>query len=217
FLLALLNANNISSVLLRLMSSDNACLISIIDDQVILSRITMIGTNETGLQIISESLLHQAENCYTLYQIYFRDGIWRHIVNKKVRPKVPLEKSQGSVPKKLPGASTVSKDNLSVKSQIGVPSTSSSDQISKSNKSRLLISILPEDLEEKRKHIIGLVLERFPYLSLRYSKSYGDRFVFNSSVPCPICNKDHEGENIKNDIKGGWGSGMYFGETGLLP
>ena len=26
----------------------NACLISIIDDQVILSRITMIGTNETG-------------------------------------------------------------------------------------------------------------------------------------------------------------------------
>ncbi|GET67223.1 hypothetical protein GLOIN_2v1478122 [Rhizophagus irregularis DAOM 181602=DAOM 197198] len=27
-----------------------------------------------------------------------------------------------------------------------------------------------------------------------------------------MCNKDHEGENIKNDIKGGWGSDMYFGE-----
>lgn len=30
-----------------------------------------------------------------------------------------------------------------------------------SRKSRLPISILPDDLEEKRKHIIGLVLERF--------------------------------------------------------
>jgi hypothetical protein len=56
------------------------------------------------------------------------------------------------------------------------------------------------------------VLEQFPYLSLKYSESYGDRFVSNSPVPCPICNKDQEGENIKNDIKGEWGAGEYYGE-----
>ncbi|PKY62660.1 hypothetical protein RhiirA4_489534 [Rhizophagus irregularis] len=86
---------------------------------------------------------------------------------------------------KLPdeNMNTVSKDTPSVKSQVSVLSTSSSGQISKSNKSRLPISILPEDSEEKRKHIIG-------------------------STPCPMCNKDHEGENIKGE----WGSGMYFGE-----
>ncbi|UZO02218.1 uncharacterized protein OCT59_020708 [Rhizophagus irregularis] len=78
-------------------------------------------------------------------------------------------------------------------------------------RARLPISILPDDpddSEEKRKHIIGLVLKRFPYLSLEYSESYGDSFVFNSSIRCPICNKNHEGENIK----GGWSSGIYSGE-----
>jgi hypothetical protein len=66
------------------------------------------------------------------------------------------------------------------------------------SKSRLPISILPADeTDEKRKHIIGLVLEEFPYLSLRYSENYGDKFVFNSSVPCPICNKDHEARMVK--------------------
>ncbi|GBC17331.2 hypothetical protein GLOIN_2v1486106 [Rhizophagus irregularis DAOM 181602=DAOM 197198] len=47
--------------------------------------------------------------------------------------------------------------------------------------SRLPISILPDEADEKRKHI---VLEQFPYLLLRYSENYGDKFVFNSSVPC---------------------------------
>ncbi|PKK60637.1 hypothetical protein RhiirC2_870869 [Rhizophagus irregularis] len=108
----------------------------------------------------------------------------------------------------------------SPKSQVSIPSTSSSDQISESNQSRLPISILPEDPEEKRKHIIGLVLERFPYLSLEYSESYGDRFVFNSLAPCPMCNKDHEGENLK----GGWGDGgldiirhLYIRHVGRSP
>ncbi|CAB4386479.1 unnamed protein product [Rhizophagus irregularis] len=97
----------------------------------------------------------------------------------------------------------------SPKSQVSIPSTSSSDQISESNQSRLPISILPEDPEEKQKHIIGLVLERFPYLSLEYSESYGDRFVFNSLAPCPMCNKDHEGENLK----GGWGDDIVHSKT----
>ncbi|CAB4431801.1 unnamed protein product [Rhizophagus irregularis] len=46
--------------------------------------------------------------------------------------------------------------------------------------------ILPEDPEEKRKHIIGLVLEQFPYLYLRDSDERGDRFSLNSSALCPI-------------------------------
>ncbi len=48
------------------------------------------------------------------------------------------------------------------------------------------------------------MLEQFPYLSLEYSESYGNRYEFNSSVPCPICNKDHEGENIKDNIRDEW-------------
>ncbi|CAJ0871364.1 17889_t:CDS:1, partial [Entrophospora sp. SA101] len=29
------------------------------------------------------------------------------------------------------------------------------------------------------------------------------------SVHCPICNKDHEKDNIRNNINGQWGSGDY--------
>ncbi len=88
--------------------------------------------------------------------------------------------------------------------------------LSKSNKSRLPISTLPDDPEEKRKSVINKVLERFPYLSMKYSESYGDGFVFNSSVPCPICNKDHKSKNIKKYIEGQWGCGEYFGEETYL-
>ncbi len=65
--------------------------------------------------------------------------------------------------------STVREDTPSVKSQISVSFTSFSDQISKSNKSRLLISILSKNSKEKQKHIIELVLERFSFLSLSNS------------------------------------------------
>ena len=43
---------------------------------------------------------------------------------------------------------------------------SSMPQVISSKKSRLLISILPDDLEEKRKYIIRLVLEQFSFLYL---------------------------------------------------
>ena len=71
-------------------------------------------------------------------------------------------------------------------------------QVISSKKSRLPISILPDDLEEKRKHIIGLVLERFPSLSLSdHSSERGERFDLNSSTLCPLCNKDYK-ETIWN-------------------
>ncbi|CAB4390954.1 unnamed protein product [Rhizophagus irregularis] len=56
---------------------------------------------------------------------------------------------ENSSGEKLPDVnmSTVSKDTPSVKSQVSVPSTTSFSQINKSNKSQLLISILPEDPE----------------------------------------------------------------------
>ena len=69
-------------------------------------------------------------------------------------------------------------------------------QVISSKKSRLPISILPEDPEEKRKHIIGLVLERFPSLSLSDSSERGERFDLNSSTLCPLCNEDHKEESL---------------------
>jgi hypothetical protein len=53
------------------------------------------------------------------------------------------------------------------KSQVSVPFTTSSGQVISSNKSRPPLLILPDDPEKKRKHVIGLVLEQFPYLSFR--------------------------------------------------
>src|SRR5437764_15431838 len=108
--------------------------------------------------------------------------------------------------------STVSKDTPSVKSQVSVSSITSSSQINKSNKSRLPISILPEDPKEKQKHIIGLVLERFPSLSLSDSSERGERFNLNSSILCPLCNGEHKEKSIWNDIRGEWGAGEYYGE-----
>ncbi|RHZ57348.1 hypothetical protein Glove_390g38 [Diversispora epigaea] len=32
------------------------------------------------------------------------------------------------------------------------------------------------------------------------------------SVPCPLCNKNHKKENIRNHIEGFWGSGEFCGE-----
>src|SRR5688572_2463400 len=81
-----------------------------------------------------------------------------------------------------------------------------------SSKSRLPISILPEDPEEKRKHIIGLVLERFPSLSLRDSSEHCEWFNLNSSTLCPLCKGDHKEESLWSDIKGKWGDGDYCRE-----
>ena len=92
-------------------------------------------------------------------------------------------------------------------------STISSSKVGSSNKFRLLISILPDDPEEKRKHIIGLVLEKFPYLSLDDSDERRDTFNLDSSAPCPFCNGDHKvNRSIFDEIKGEWGDGEYYGE-----
>jgi len=100
----------------------------------------------------------------------------------------------------------------SPKAEVSTSSTTSSSQINKSNKSRLPISILPEDLEKKRKHIIGLVLEQFSYLSLSDSDKHADRFKLDSSTLCPLCNGDHKEKSIWNDIKGEWGADEYCSE-----
>ncbi|PKB99860.1 hypothetical protein RhiirA5_429066 [Rhizophagus irregularis] len=76
-----------------------------------------------------------------------------------------------------------------LKAEVSTSFTTSS-QINKSNKFRLPISILPDDPEEKRKHIIGLVLERFSYLFLSNSGEHIDRFNLNTSTLCPLCNGD---------------------------
>ena len=71
---------------------------------------------------------------------------------------------------------------------------------------------MPEDPEEKRKYIIGLVLERFPSIYLSDSSERGERFDLNSSTLCPLCNGDHKEVSLWNDIRGEWGAGEYCGE-----
>ena len=77
------------------------------------------------------------------------------------------------------------------------------------SKRQLPISVLPKDPEEKQQHVINMVLERFPYLTLKHSFK-NNYFDFNRSVPCPLCNKNHKKENIRDHIEGIWGSGEYF-------
>jgi hypothetical protein len=99
------------------------------------------------------------------------------------------------------------------KSQVSVPFTTSSGQVVSSNKSRPPLSILPDYPEEKRKHAIRLVLERFSYLFFRGRNTYSDGFDLNSTSLCPICNGDHKEKTLSNTISGKWDSGDYYGET----
>ena len=54
-----------------------------------------------------------------------------------------------------------------------------------------------------------MVLVEFSYLTLKSCFNHSNYFDFNSSVSCPICNKDHKKENIRDNVKGEWGSGDY--------
>ncbi|UZO19152.1 uncharacterized protein OCT59_010452 [Rhizophagus irregularis] len=82
-----------------------------------------------------------------------------------------------------------------------------------SDQNNVLEVVLPEDPEEKRKHIIGLVLKKFPYLSLDDSDEHYDTFNLDSSALCPLCNGDHKvNRSIFDEIKGEWGAGEYYRE-----
>ncbi|CAG8750227.1 18850_t:CDS:2 [Gigaspora margarita] len=113
-------------------------------------------------------------------------------------------KARNSASSKLPEA-----EDSSLETQVRVPQVNVSLTPSKL---RSPISILPKDPEEKQKHVIKIVLERFPYLTLKHSFKYSNYFDFNRSVLCPLCNKNHKKENIRNYIEGEWGSGEYCGE-----
>jgi hypothetical protein len=52
-------------------------------------------------------------------------------------------------------SSETSPGNTSKTAEVSTSSTTSSSKVGSSNRSRLPISILPDDPEEKRKHIIG--------------------------------------------------------------
>ena len=69
--------------------------------------------------------------------------------------------------------------------------------------SRPPISILPDDPKEKRNHVIKMVLEKVPNLSLNYSNKNVDYFTCLTS--CRICNKVHKEENLEGE----WGGGEY--------
>ncbi|CAG8673095.1 8219_t:CDS:1, partial [Paraglomus brasilianum] len=90
--------------------------------------------------------------------------------------------------------------------EVSIP-TSSHLVSASDNKSRPPISILPDDPKEKQKHVIKMILEQFRNLSLKYST--GDSDYFDCSTTCPICNKDHKKENIRDNVKGEWSSGDF--------
>ncbi|CAG8485304.1 17015_t:CDS:2, partial [Acaulospora colombiana] len=75
-----------------------------------------------------------------------------------------------------------------------------------SNESRLPISILPNDPEEKRNLVIHTTLEQFNNLSLKRSNKYSDYYDYSGT--CPTCNEEHKGY----DVEGRWGDGNYCGE-----
>ncbi|RHZ62175.1 hypothetical protein Glove_343g27 [Diversispora epigaea] len=83
--------------------------------------------------------------------------------------------------------------------------------LSTPSKRQFPTSVLPKDPEERQQHVIEMLLERFPYLTLKHSFN-NDYFDFNSSIFCPLCNKNHKKENIRNRIEGFWGSGEFYGE-----
>ncbi|CAG8835846.1 6365_t:CDS:1, partial [Gigaspora margarita] len=69
------------------------------------------------------------------------------------------------------------------------------------SKLRSPISVLPKDPEERQQHVIKMVLEQFPYLTLKHSFK-NNYFDFNRSVLCPLCNKNHKKEKIRSNIEG---------------
>lgn len=61
--------------------------------------------------------------------------------------------------------------------------------ISKQSTSRLLISILPDNPEEKQIYVIKMVLEQIPCLPFKCGYEYCDYFDFPRTYP--LCNKEH--------------------------
>ena len=53
---------------------------------------------------------------------------------------------------------------------------------------------------EQQTYAVKTVLERFPYLLL--IRDTRNSFEFNTRVPCPVCNKEHENENINGTWQG---------------
>ncbi|CAG8660418.1 8968_t:CDS:1 [Funneliformis mosseae] len=118
----------------------------------------------------------------------------------KISKKILLEVNASTTPMSAKEVSikhlnSNSSDNSSKIGLVAV-STLSVSQVRSSKKSRLLISILPNDPEEKQKHIIELVLKQFSYLYLSDSDEYSERFNLNSSTLYLLCNRDHKEESI---------------------
>ena len=132
-----------------------------------------------------------------------------------MRPKVPLEKSQGSVPKKLPDArvstpptSQTSKTNqtnaLEVQEQcldsVGV--SISTAPIHVSNSGPVNSPVIPY---EARAPYINVALKEYPYLSLYNSDRHNDAYEFKNSGLCPGCEKEHNnGKVVGRCIKGSY-------------
>jgi hypothetical protein len=75
-----------------------------------------------------------------------------------------------------PIPSTHNSNSSSDSKRISPDNSSKAEMSTTFNKSRLSLLILPNNPEEKQKHVIGLVLEQFSYLSLNNIYEHGESF-----------------------------------------
>ncbi len=108
---------------------------------------------------------------------------------EKVRPKVSLEKRQGSVPKKLPDV------------RISTPPIS---QTSKINQINIRAQSKPT---YDRSYFCSKALDQYSNLYREFSSENFDYYRITDEISCPLCKLDHDDEE---SIKGRYKTRSYF-------
>ncbi|CAG8857515.1 26483_t:CDS:1, partial [Gigaspora margarita] len=130
-------------------------------------------------------------------------GLSNHVteIPESSSENIPTESQENDQDSELPEAK-VNASTEETKSQVSDSSISANSEteismppISQVNISNKSLSVLPDDPEKKRTHVIKMVLERFSCLTLKYSNKYGD--YFDCPKACLVCNKEHKRDNVK--------------------
>ncbi|CAG8766199.1 13038_t:CDS:1, partial [Gigaspora rosea] len=166
-------------------------------------------TNEE-LQKVIDYFTSNHDNSST--EISTTSGLSNHVteITESSSENIPTEsqendqdesKTRSSASSELPEAE-VNASTEETKSQVSDSSISANSEteismppISQVNISNKSLSVLPDDPEKKRTHVIKMVLERFSCLTLKYSNKYGD--YFDCPKACLVCNKEHKRDNVK--------------------
>ena len=106
-----------------------------------------------------------------------------------MRPKVPLKKSQGSIPKKLP--------------DVGI-STPPTSQTSKTNQTNERAQSKPT---YDHAYFLNKILDHYPNLYREFSSENFDYYGITDETSCPLCNLDYDDDD---SIEGRYKAGSYF-------